>query len=76
MELTSKCLGQRRNLTLTILSDQEYMSGVKEKLAMIAEYGDKKHPAAMTGSGVLPWRGGDYRAVTKMTEQSYPEPAL
>jgi hypothetical protein len=31
-------LGQSPNLILTILSDQEYMSGVKEKLAMIAEY--------------------------------------
>jgi hypothetical protein len=33
-----KMLGQSPNLILTILSDQEYMSGVKEKLALIGEY--------------------------------------
>jgi hypothetical protein len=31
-------LGQKRKLILTILSDQEYMSGVKEKLALISDY--------------------------------------
>ncbi len=31
-------VGRSPNLVLTILSDQEYMSGVKEKLALIAEY--------------------------------------